>query len=103
MITELPGMRPSKILALILAITVLADLWLIFHAVRLRAEFRNNKPMMDIVVSGLGLTDLCIATEARYTRHPAVTDPVVPFMNHPGAIEHFPTGSFWAAPPQLRL
>jgi hypothetical protein len=96
-------MRPSKILALVLAIIALADLGLILHAGRLRAEFLNNGPLMDIAVSGLGLTDLCIATEARYTRHPAVTDPVVPFMNHPGAIEHFPTGSFWAAPPSLRL
>jgi hypothetical protein len=96
-------MRPSKILALVLASLTLADLGLILHAGRLRAEFRNNRPLMDITVAGLGLTDLCIATEARYTRHPAVTDPVVPFMNHPGAIEHFPTGSFWAAPPQLRL
>ena len=37
-----------------------------------------------------------VATEARYTRHPAVSDPMAPFMDHPGALEHFPTGSFWA-------
>lgn len=46
-------------------------------------------------VFAMGLTDLCVATEARYTRHPAVSDPVAPFMDHPGAIEHFPTGSLW--------
>jgi len=23
---------------------------------------------------------------------------MAPFMDHPGAIEHFPSGSFWAAP-----
>lgn len=46
------------------------------------------------LVSALGVSDLCITTEARYTRHPAVTDRVVPYMDHPGAIEHFPSGSF---------
>jgi hypothetical protein len=96
-------MRPSKILALILAGVALTDLGLVLHAGRLRAEFRKGQPMVDIAVSGLGLTDLCVATEARYTRHPAATDSMVPFMDHPGAIEHFPTGSFWATPPQLRL
>lgn len=54
--------------------------------------------LYDIAAAGLGLTDLCVATEARYTRHPAVSDPVAPFMDYPGAIEHFPTGSFWAPP-----
>ncbi len=46
------------------------------------------------LVSAVGLSDLCLTTEARYTRHPAVTDRVVPYMDHPGAIEHFPSGSF---------
>jgi hypothetical protein len=96
-------MRPSKILALILVGMAVTDLGLLLHAGRLRAQFRNSQPMIDIAVSGLGLTDLCVATEARYTRHPAASDSIAPFMDHPGAIEHFPTGSFWAAPPLLRL
>jgi len=59
----------------------------------------ENGVLLDIVTAGMGLTDLSVATEARYTRHPAVSDRVAPFMDHPGAIEHFPTGSFWAPPP----
>lgn len=43
----------------------------------------------------MGLSDLALSTEARYTRHPAVSDEVVPFMDHPGALEHFPSGSFF--------
>jgi len=43
----------------------------------------------------LGLSDLALSTEARYTRHPAASDRVVPFMDHPCAIEHFPSGSFF--------
>ena len=46
-------------------------------------------------VEEFGLSDLCIATDARYIRHLAVSDQVAPFMDHPGGIEHFPTGSFW--------
>ena len=53
---------------------------------------------LEVATSGLGLTDLAVATEARYTRHPAVSDPMAPFMDHPGAIEHFPTGTFWLPP-----
>lgn len=49
-------------------------------------------------VASLGLTDLCVTTEARYTRHPAVSDPLSPYMDHPGALEHFPSGSFLAPP-----
>ena len=64
-----------------------------------RRQQREERTLLAIVVSSLGLTDLCLATEARYTRHPAVSDPMAPFMDHPGAIDHFPTGSFWAPPP----
>ncbi|MEI7818281.1 MAG: hypothetical protein WCI45_13940 [Desulfuromonadales bacterium] len=39
------------------------------------------------------MTDLCLATEARYTRHPAMADRHAPFQEHPMALEHFPTGS----------
>ena len=55
-------------------------------------NFRNLRE----VVAGLGLSDLALSTEARYTRHPAVSDPVVVSMDHPGAIDHFPSTFFWA-------
>ncbi|MDD2367456.1 MAG: hypothetical protein PHN84_14990 [Desulfuromonadaceae bacterium] len=42
----------------------------------------------------LHITDLCLVTEARYTRHPAVTDLHAAFQEHPTALEHFPSGSF---------
>ncbi len=49
----------------------------------------------------LGLTDLAIWTEARYTRHPALADRFSPFQDHPGALEHFPAGSVLPPPPHL--
>lgn len=45
------------------------------------------------MVRRLGLTDLCLFTEARYTRHPSQADRFAPFQDHPAAIEHFPSGS----------
>lgn len=41
----------------------------------------------------LHVTDLCLSTEARYTRHPALADRHAPFQEHPVALEHFPSGS----------
>ena len=45
------------------------------------------------LVRDLGLTDLSLFTEARYTRHPTQADRHAPFQDHPAALEHFPTGS----------
>jgi hypothetical protein len=49
----------------------------------------------------LGLTDLCLFTEARYTRHLSQADLHSAFQDHPGAFEHFPSGSLVAPPESL--
>ncbi|MDO9309827.1 MAG: hypothetical protein Q7V04_12250 [Deltaproteobacteria bacterium] len=41
----------------------------------------------------LQLTDLCLSSEARYTRHLSQADRHAPFQEHPLALEHFPSGS----------
>lgn len=46
------------------------------------------------------LTDLCLMTEARYTRHPSQADRHSPFQSHPLALEHFPSGSV-IRPPEI--
>ena len=96
-------MRPSQILLIILLVFFFIDTSLFIHSRRLEKELQADEEIQKIVVAGLGLTDLCVATEARYTRHPAVSDPMAPFMDHPGALEHFPTGSFWAVPPNKSM
>jgi hypothetical protein len=45
------------------------------------------------LVRELGLTDLALFTEARYTRHPSQADLHSAFQDHPAALDHFPTGS----------
>ena len=49
----------------------------------------------------LQLTDLCLFTEARYTRHPSMADLHSAFQDHPMALEHFPSGSM-VSPPRFR-
>ncbi len=48
-----------------------------------------------------GLTDLCLFTDARYTRHPSLADPHSPFQDAPLALEHFPSGALLPPPPHL--
>lgn len=45
------------------------------------------------LVRKLGLSDLALFTEARYTRHPTQADLHSAFQDHPLALEHFPSGS----------
>lgn len=53
------------------------------------------------LVARLGLTDLCLFTEAPYTRHLTLATPAQPFLDHPLATAHFPTGSLVAPPRHL--
>jgi len=54
------------------------------------------------LVKRLELTDLCLFTDARYTRHPAMADMNSAFQDMPMAFEHFPSGSLMPPPPHLR-
>ena len=54
------------------------------------------------IVRTLGLTDLCLFTEASYTRHLALADRITAFGDHPLALEHFPSGALAGPPPHLR-
>lgn len=53
------------------------------------------------LVAKLGLTDLCLFTEARYTRHLSQTDLFSAFQDHPMSFEHFPSGSLTLPPVPL--
>jgi len=50
------------------------------------------------IVRRLDLTDLCLFTEANYTRHLTQADLHVPFQDHPLSLEHFPSGSLLLPP-----
>lgn len=91
-------MRPSDrlLLAAMLAGLAVQACWL--HAVR-RQQESGGHAAAEAMVRRLGLTDLALFTEARYTRHLTQADRFAPFQDHPGALEHFPSGSLVAPPP----
>lgn len=53
------------------------------------------------LVRRLSLTDLCLFTEANYTRHPSMTDLATAFQDSPMSLEHFPSGALLQPPGHL--
>lgn len=88
-------MRPSVIFLFLVVCCVFVQGGLIAAAHQRQAGSEEARTRMVRAVEQFGLSDLCIATDARYIRHVAISDRLAPFMDHPGSIEHFPTGSFW--------
>ncbi|MEJ2690921.1 MAG: hypothetical protein P8130_13450 [Deltaproteobacteria bacterium] len=91
-------MRPSFVLGLIVVLFLGCDAAMYSVASQKREAQLRVLPELHRLVAYAGITDLCLSTEARYIRNLAVSDPMAPFMDHPGAIEHFPSGSFYYPP-----
>jgi hypothetical protein len=84
----------------------LAALSLLFAAMFVNARLRQKAEMSSITemaktVRDNGLTDLCLFTEANYTRNPTQTDLQTPFQEYPISPEHFPSGALMP-PPELQ-
>ena len=80
---------------------------LLLAAILIQAHFvvRADLPLLlqkADVARNLGLTDLCLSTEARYTRHLSQSDRHAAFQSHPLALDHFPSGSLFAPPETLK-
>jgi hypothetical protein len=63
-----------------------------------RRAWDKQLVVLQHVVSDLRLSDLALSTEARYTRHPAISDSAVIGMDHPGGLDHFPSTLAFAPP-----
>jgi hypothetical protein len=67
------------------------------------ASIRVEREMPELrskgrLVEKLHITDLCLFTDARYTRHPSMADLNTPFQDHPMSLEHFPSGTIMTPP-----
>jgi hypothetical protein len=91
-------MRPANIALIVLAIASGGFGLTFVDAARLRTDGASATAEMLRLVEQLGLTDLVLFTEARYTRHPSQADLQSAFQDHPVALEHFPTGSLMPPP-----
>lgn len=94
-------MRKSNLFFLYLVINLFLLLGIWFHS---SWRWEAARPWLDQkreMIQRLELTDLCLFTEASYTRHPTQADGHVPFQDHPVSLEHFPSGSLFMPPPLL--
>lgn len=88
------------------ALAVLAILGAAFVATLAESGTTNPQEVPSVqenrrLVDDLGLTDLSLFTEARYTRHLSQADRHTAFQDHPLAFEHFPSGALLGPPPAL--
>lgn len=95
-------MRPSTFFLLLIASGAILSVLMGLH-VRISQTSRQAELLERAgLVRQLRLTDLCLFTEARYTRHPSMADVHAPFQDHPVAFEHFPSGSLVTPPATLQ-
>jgi hypothetical protein len=95
-------MRKSNIFLLYLVINLIF-LGLMFA----HASFKTKEAIPFLrdkaeTVKRLELTDLCLFTEASYTRHLSQADIHTAFQDYPLSLEHFPSGSIHLPPKMIR-
>jgi hypothetical protein len=95
-------MRRSIQFLLFTAASLTIFLLLPLHARHAQRQSGGEIKHQIAELKNLHVTDLCLATEARYTRHPAMADRHAPFQEHPLALEHFPSGALILPPPPTR-
>ena len=93
--------RAGDIALFLLLLGLLALGGSLLHASLDRAHAHQCSEPARQLVRELGLTGLALFTEARYTRHPELSDRHAPFQNHPAALEHFPSGTLVRPPRHL--
>jgi hypothetical protein len=94
--------RASTIYLLFVGVATTLFIILMLHS---RTESGEAEAIMTAsagMVKELRLTDLCIFTEARYTRHPSMADLHSAFQDHPLSLEHFPSGSLMSPPAHVK-
>ncbi len=95
----LPLPRRGSSLALrVWTVLAAAAAGLAVHAMWVQPQARERLDEARALVGALGLTDLSLLTEARYTRHLGLADLHSAFQDGPGAPEHFPAGSLVRPP-----
>lgn len=91
-------MRPANIALGLLAGLFVVCLLILGQLVSPDAEGQARLESNRALVEKLGLTDLALFSEARYTRHPTQADLHSALQDHPGAFDHFPSGALLPPP-----
>ena len=90
--------RPSSFAFILLALLGLLFVLIFAHSWQLTVTDQSRLLANRALVTQLGLTDLSLFSESRYTRHPSQADLHSALQDHPGAFDHFPTGSLISPP-----
>lgn len=91
-------MRKSTVCLGLIGLQLAGFLGMLLHAAHATRQGNTRRQASKDLVRRLRLTDLCLFTEARYTRHPAMADRHAAFQDHPIGMDHFPSGSLVAPP-----
>jgi hypothetical protein len=92
-------MRPSDVFLAVVGLVALGGELCLLDAWSRQTAAADRRAAGAALVRRLGLTDLALFGEARYTRHPSQADRFAPFQDHPSAREHFPSGALVPPPP----
>ena len=95
--------RKSNIFFVYIVLNIVAFCLLLAHVHQANQKALSAFREKALLVEKLALTDLCLFTDARYTRNPSMADLHTPFQDSPMSIEHFPSGTIIFPPAHLRL
>jgi hypothetical protein len=95
-------MRKSTIFLTYIALNFALLIAMFLHAGREREAALPLLEQKGDMVRRLEITDLCLFTDARYTRHPSMADLHTPFQDYPLSFEHFPSGSLVVPPEHIK-
>jgi hypothetical protein len=95
-------MRKSNIFLFAMLINLCLFSLMFVHASYMEKADRPLLKARGKIVKRLGLTDLCLYTEANYTRHLSQADLHTPFQDYPMSLEHFPSGSILPPPEVIK-
>ena len=95
-------MRKSSLFLLYLVFNIILLFFMFSHAFYQREADMGFLAEKREMVRRLELTDLCLFTEASYTRHLSQADLHTAFQDSPMSLEHFPSGSLVMPPASIR-
>ena len=94
-------MRKSTLFFAFILLSAASCSLLLVHPRMIQSDYQKALATRHQQVREFGLTDLCLFTEARYTRHLSQADLHAAFQDHPLSLDHFPSGSLLAPPVAL--
>ncbi|OJJ14739.1 hypothetical protein BKI52_41630 [marine bacterium AO1-C] len=91
---------PARIFLIVIAAQIVV--LLVLFIVPFKGSRQVNYSQKQQVLQRFSLSDYCLSTESRHTRHINFPEVIAPFQDLPGYHDHFPSSSFFK-PQRQRL